>query len=449
MKARVCASLLAVCLLLAGCVRQVDSESLKNPCRFYYKTLDANYGKSQYAVDFELRETAGHESDLVWLLSEYFAGPTSKDLVAPFQKSTSLVSVEQNDTNLAICVSRDLAQLSGVDLYLACCCITLTCLEFAGVEAVSIQADGAQLDGKEQILLQRDSLLLDEIAPERTSTAFQLFFSDTENRYLIGEEIKIEREQQANLPKYLIQRLIEGPSESGLAETIPLGTRILDLQISDGICNVDFSSEFITNAPRTELAQRMTILSLANTLCQLDGVKSVVLYTEGKLLSRYGKMDLSQPLVFEEGAVGPVRTGLNEFDADIFVTIGDSGLLSRLPVRIRQTANDAKAELILQALFSYSEKNGYHNLIPAGTSLRAISWTNNGCSIDLTKEFLSLQESSELSLAVRAIAATLWNVERVEEIQILVEGEIPQGRNSSLFQLKAPDNAWYAQSAIQ
>ncbi len=449
MRARVWAGFLAVCLLFTGCVRQAESEQLKSPGRFYYKTLDADYGKSQYAVDFELRETAGHETDLPWLLSEYFAGPQSNDLVAPFQRSTSLVSVEHKGAQITVRVSRDLAQLSGVDLYLACCCITLTCLELAGVDTVCIQADGALLDGKDQILLQRENLLLEDIDAERTSAVFALYFSDTENRYLIGEEIKIGKEEQANLPRYLLQRLMEGPSESGLAETIPLGTRILDLQISDGICNVDFSSEFISNAPRTELAQRMTILSLANTLCQLDNVKSVVLYSEGKLLSRYGKMDLSQPLLFEEGAVGPVRTGLNEFDADIFVTIGDSGLLSRLPVRIRQTANDAKVELVVQALLSFPEKNGYQNPVPVGTSLRSISWTDNRCCVDLTKEFLSMQESSELSLAVRAIAATIWNIVRVDEIQILVEGEVPQGRDSNLFQLKTPEDAWYTQGFNQ
>ena len=42
-------------------------------------------------------------------------------------------------------------------------------------------------------------------------------------------------------------------------------------------------------------------------------------------------MDLSQPLTYEEGAVGPVRKGLNEFDVDLYLPVGNSRLLAQLP----------------------------------------------------------------------------------------------------------------------
>lgn len=81
---------------------------------------------------------------------------------------------------------------------------------------------------------------------------------------------------------------------------------------------MDLSGEFLTNAPQTALAQRMTILSLTNTLTQLDDVDSVVLYAEGQPLTQYGMMDLSQPgLPMKREQLGLVRKSLNEFDADL------------------------------------------------------------------------------------------------------------------------------------
>lgn len=53
-------------------------------------------------------------------------------------------------SQLQLQMTQELANLSGADLTVACACITLTCLEFPGVEAVSIRAVGSKLDGKQR-----------------------------------------------------------------------------------------------------------------------------------------------------------------------------------------------------------------------------------------------------------------------------------------------------------
>ena len=157
---------LILCLFLLvglyGCAGQSHGDPLKSPMKFYYKTSDASYGDGQGATDYELRETYGHESDYVWVLTEYLKGPISQKLTAPFQRSVSIVSAERSGSQLQLQMTQELANLSGADLTVACACITLTCLEFPGVEAVSIRAVGSKLDGKTEILLNRNSLLLED-----------------------------------------------------------------------------------------------------------------------------------------------------------------------------------------------------------------------------------------------------------------------------------------------
>ena len=86
---------LILCLFLLvglyGCAGQSHGDPLKSPMKFYYKTSDASYGDGQGATDYELRETYGHESDYVWVLTEYLKGPISQKLTAPFQRSVSIV----------------------------------------------------------------------------------------------------------------------------------------------------------------------------------------------------------------------------------------------------------------------------------------------------------------------------------------------------------------------
>lgn len=431
-------------LILWGCSGQPEAEQLQSPMKFYYKTLDENYGTVPAAMESELREVYGHETDYLWVLTEYFQGPRTSELTAPFQKATTVVSADLQDTQLRLNVSAELSELSGVDLTLACACIAMTCLEFPGVESVSIRASGRRLGGQQELVLSRSSLLLEDTGASRIGASYTLYFSDLDNRYLIEEQANVDCEEE-DLPACLIDRLLDGPMESGLAETMPLGTSLLALEVTDGVCTVDLSPEFLANAPRSALAQRMTVLSLTNTLTQLDGIDALVLYVGGELLSQYGAMDLSQPLTFESGAVGPVRVGLNEFDADLYLTIGSSRQLSRLPIRIRQTASEVPAERVIQALLSYTDQNGYHNPVPAGTALLSVRREGAQYVVDLSPEFLSAAETGTLDLAVRAVAAVVLDLGDCSTVRITVSGTVPEGEFGSLFSAQTWNDSWIAE----
>lgn len=437
-------------LLFCGCVDQQKEPDLQQPFRFYYRINDGQDATGEASMnnrlkepmDYELREITGHETDYRWVLEQYFLGPESEDLVAPFQKSTKLISVKLIDAQLRLMVSDDISELSGIDLTLACACITRTCMGFDGVESVSISAEGATLAGKTSIVMHADNMLLEDSGADINSVTYLLYFSDTDNRYLIGEEIQVSRELD-RLPEYLVCCLISGPSETGLAETMPLGTTLLSLEVSDGVCIVDLSGEFLEFAPRTDLTQRMTLLSLTNTLTQLEEIRSVALYVNGEPLSQYGMMDLSQPLTFEAGAVGPARTSLNELDVDLYLYIGQSQLLSKLPTRVRYAANEVPVEQVLLALLAHQDQNGYSSAIPEGTEVLSVQIDGNVCSVDLSKEILAAEEV-QVSRAVRCICATALAAGDCGIVQLTVEGQMPEGDYAHLFGYRTWDESWLA-----
>ena len=229
--------------------------------KFYYKTSDASYGDGQGATDYELRETYGHESDYVWVLTEYLKGPISQKLTAPFQRSVSIVSAG------AVRVSAAAADDPGAGEPVRRRSHRRLCLHYPDLPGVSGSRSGVHSCGGQQIgWKNRDSFKPEQsfywrtAAPAWSTRPICCTFSDTDNRYLIGEKISVG-EGQENLPDYLVHRLLEGPTEPSLAETMPLGTTLLGLEVTEGICAINLSREFLDHAPQTALAQRMTILS--------------------------------------------------------------------------------------------------------------------------------------------------------------------------------------------
>ncbi len=428
-------------LLIPGCGKQPAIKDMVCPIKFYYKVTDDRYESTGEALDWLLFEAAGHEKDYFWILNAYFDGPSDESLLAPFPNSLELLTVQQDDTNLRVNVSDELSQLSGIDLTLACSCITLTCLEMEGIESVTITANGSPLDGKHAVVMDKGDILLEDSGSDDSAVHYLLYFSDTDNRYLISEEFRVE-DEGASLPHLLLQGLIQGPDGTGLAQTVPMETVIRNIQVDEGVCNLDLSRAFLDNAPKTELAQRMTILSITNTLTQLDEIDSLILYLDGMRLERYGVLDLSAPLTFDAAAVGPARTSLNERDLDIYLYSGEREFLSGIPVRVRQSPDKLPVELALLELLSYGSRNGYNSAIPAETELVKLYTDQNTCVVVLSQA-AGVNENS-MERMFRGIWATVLAAGDYEAAQIMIDGYTPDEDNAHLFNAVTWDDSWFA-----
>ncbi|ACX52586.1 Lipoprotein LpqB, GerMN domain protein [Ammonifex degensii KC4] len=131
------------------------------------------------------------------------------------------------------------------------------------------------------------------VEPSRKVT---LYFADKEAQYLIPEEREVKIEEQP-LERVVVEELLKGPTNSKLCPTIPKGTRLLSLEVKDGIAYVNFSREFKLNHPGGSAAEIMTLYSVVNSLARLGTVDKVQFLLEGqKKESILGHLDTSLPL---------------------------------------------------------------------------------------------------------------------------------------------------------
>ena len=159
--------LLILCLLLAGCVQQ--QPSLITTLKFYYPLQVADYTLGASYIQPELREGAGVDKSLKNMLNLYLKGP--KDQITfqmPFRYNTQVVSISRGSTMLDITLNRGFANYTGLDLTIACACITMTCMELTDVTVVRIRAENTTLDGADFIEMSAASLLLVDFGKENT-----------------------------------------------------------------------------------------------------------------------------------------------------------------------------------------------------------------------------------------------------------------------------------------
>ncbi len=81
------------------------------------------------------------------------------------------------------------------------------------------------------------------------------------------------------LEQLVVEQLIEGPKQAGNQAVIPADTRLLSISVTDNICYLNFSREFMTAVPVED--PWLTIYALVNSLTDLKTVTRVQIAVEG------------------------------------------------------------------------------------------------------------------------------------------------------------------------
>lgn len=139
-------------------------------------------------------------------------------------------------------------------------------------------------------------------AESKPSQRVTVYFSTSDAAKLVGETSEVG--DGADLPGKAVGLLIEGPTSKNLRPTIPQGTRLLGVQVTDKVAYVDFSKEFVDNHPGGSAAEIMTVYSVVDTLTALPGIDKVAFKVNAKpLLLLKGQLDLTEPLGKDESLI--------------------------------------------------------------------------------------------------------------------------------------------------
>ena len=169
---RLTAMILLVFLLLnlAACTQGND---LVCPVSYHYLRAPMAddqifHGSADSVIAPEIREGDGYQNDLAHQIDIYLHGPLDDNFRSPFPVGTTLKTISVDGDHASVVLSRHFANHNGMELSLACACLTMTVMELTGAESVTISVDGFQLDGKASVTMDRSNMILTDSATPET-----------------------------------------------------------------------------------------------------------------------------------------------------------------------------------------------------------------------------------------------------------------------------------------
>ena len=162
-------AIILLLVLLPGMTACAPSKDLAYPVSYHYLRAplpdgEIFHGSTDSVIASELREGDGYQNDLTHLIEIYLLGPLDPNFRSPFPVGTALKAFTVSGTQAFVVLSRHFANYNGMELSLACACLTLTVMELTGAESVTISVDGFQLDGNASITMDRSNMILTDTA---------------------------------------------------------------------------------------------------------------------------------------------------------------------------------------------------------------------------------------------------------------------------------------------
>lgn len=214
----------------------------------------------------------------------------------------------------------------------------------------------------------------------------------------------------------LVSELLTGPGEDGLARLFPEGTELTGWTLQDGMLSLEFSEEYdtLSGAGRTLADYCLTL-----TLCQLEQVDKVSILTENGGSER--RECSPEDVIF---------TGAEEEPRQISVALYFPRALGKgLGLETREltlTEGDDLYEMIAAALVKGPTDPDLQTYLPSSTVLLSVRVDDGVCYVNFSSDLLIRAPGGETerNLLLYSVVDTMGNLDSVNAVQILVDGDL-------------------------
>ena len=182
-----------------------------------------------------------------------------------------------------------------------------TLTQFEGIERVKILVEGEEFTGPSGEPRGFMTPFSTEEQPTGSTEDVTLYFAQPDATAVSPEQRTITVPPATGVEgriRIVVEELIRGPMQTNLAPTIPAETRVLGVTVNESTATINFSEEMESRHNGGSAGENMTILSIANTVTEFQGIEFVLMQVEGAPMN-IENVVLDAPVERDEAQIKP------------------------------------------------------------------------------------------------------------------------------------------------
>ncbi len=277
--------ILAVLMLLCACSENGGSQELV----IYRLALEPenHNGRMLVPETMSYDKEEGMLSSIVDCLN---APAVDSGLTRAYPEGVYIQSCTLENGVASVYMSGDYVKLAPYDQTLANYAITYSLFMIDSVVSVDIICKTRLMADN----LKPDLAALADVSRESCETIFKIFLPNESQTGLTGKTAIRTESAEETVAEVAVTAVLEE------IEHMPENAVLRSLEINEaGRCRIELSSGLYQDMPKDANLSMLTIYSIVNTVCYLDGVEDVVILVNGEELPSYGGYITEWPMVYK------------------------------------------------------------------------------------------------------------------------------------------------------
>lgn len=277
--------LFAVTMLFATSCDLSVSEDDQDIVKIYYP--DSDYEELEY----EYWYNGNNPESLIQALN---GKAQSAGLRSLSNLGVKIESIKVDENIVSVYFSDSYRSLVPADRLIVNASVVKTLTQAEGIEGVRVYAGGkiyTDDSGSPLPVLTNDSFLFEDKSGETKYIQMCVYYADETGAFL-KPVIRDIAYQSGKSPEQLaIEQILADPGSAGLHSAVPEGTKLNSVKVSDGVCYVDLSREFLN--PAGNCLPEVSVYSVVDTLVEINGIRRVQILIEGSEANMKDNVDIS------------------------------------------------------------------------------------------------------------------------------------------------------------
>ncbi|EET60221.1 hypothetical protein BRYFOR_07781 [Marvinbryantia formatexigens DSM 14469] len=254
------------------------------------------------------------------------------------------------------------------------------------------------------------------------SSGYQIYYTNMEKTRLATESYHAQAADTGELIPELLDKMASPSAPAEHASVLASGVEITGNSLSDGQLTVTFNEEYQNLDPAAEILLRAAVVM---TMTQMQEVRTVVFHIGNDVLrdisgEPVGAMTASMFLNAQVGTNSYRYASLS-----LYFSNKEGNKLVREVRNVHYSSNTTLERVVMEQLLKGPMNSQLLPVLPEDVSVISITVEDNLCTLNLSKEFLSVRDDDNLQpeVTIYSIVNSLCDMLGVERVQFQVEGQ--------------------------